>query len=100
MIELEFELNHSIKSKCLKWIVKTILPDYKEWKTHNQNKTDKNWERDWNNVFLGCKDYTDNFKPQEIRMTNKVLREKSNCVVCQSSKSRFLKEKQKIIEQL
>ena len=33
-------------------------------------------------------------------MTNKVLREKSNCVVRQSSKSRFLKEKQKIIEQL
>ena len=43
---------------------------------------------------LGCKDYTDNFKPQEIKMTNKVLREKSNCVVCQSSKSRFLKQKQ------
>ena len=31
---------------------------------------------------LRCKDYTDNFKPQEIKMTNKVLREKSNCVVC------------------
>ena len=31
---------------------------------------------------LGCKYYTDNFKPQEIKMTNKVLREKSNCVVC------------------
>ena len=26
-------------------------------------------------------------------MTNKVLREKSNCVVCRSSKSRFLKQK-------
>ena len=42
---------------------------------------------------LGCKDYTDNFKPQEIKMTNKVLREKSNCVVCWSNKSRFLKQK-------
>ena len=31
---------------------------------------------------LGCKDYTDNFKPQEVKMTNKVVREKSNCVVC------------------
>ena len=30
---------------------------------------------------LGCQDYTDNFKSQEIKMTNKVLREKSNCVV-------------------
>ena len=42
---------------------------------------------------LGCKDYTNNLKPQEIRMTNKVLREKSNCVACRSSKSRFLKQK-------
>ena len=31
---------------------------------------------------LGCKDYTHNFKPQEVKMTNTVLREKSNCVVC------------------
>ena len=36
---------------------------------------------------------TNNFEPQEIKMTNKVLREKSNCVVCRSSKSRFLKQK-------
>ena len=43
--------------------------------------------------YLGCKDYNDNFKLQEIKMTNKVLREKSNWVVCRSSKSRFLKQK-------
>ena len=42
---------------------------------------------------LGCKDYTPNFRPQEGKMTNKVLREKSNCIVCQSNKSRFLKQK-------
>ena len=42
---------------------------------------------------LGCKDYTHNFKPQEVKMTNKALRVKSNCVVCRSSKSRFLKQK-------
>ena len=28
------------KWKCLKWIVKNILPAYKKWKTHNQKK---NW---------------------------------------------------------
>ena len=28
--ELEFKSNHPIKAKCLKWIVKKILPDYKE----------------------------------------------------------------------
>ena len=31
---------------------------------------------------LGCEDYTHNFRPQEVKMTNKVLRKKSNCMVC------------------
>ena len=35
-----------------------------------------------------CKDYTHNFRPQAVKMRNKVLREKSNCVVCQSNKSK------------
>ena len=43
--------------------------------------------------YLGCKHFTHNFRPQEVEMTNNVLREKSNCVVCRSSKSRFLKQK-------
>ena len=38
-----------------------------------------------------CKDYTKHFRPQEVKMTNKVLREKFDCVVCRSNKSRFLK---------
>ena len=42
---------------------------------------------------LGCKDYTQNFRPEKVRSTNKVLREKSHYVVCWSSKSRFLKQK-------
>ena len=41
---------------------------------------------------LGCKDYTHNFRPQEVKMTNKVLREKSHCVACLSNKSGFLKQ--------
>ena len=40
---------------------------------------------------LGCKDFTHNLRPQEVKMTNKVLREKSHCVVSRSNKSRFLK---------
>ena len=36
LLELEFKSNDSIKSKCLKWVVKNILPKYKEWKTQNQ----------------------------------------------------------------
>ena len=31
---------------------------------------------------LACKDCTLNFRPEEVKMTKKVLREKSNCVVC------------------
>ena len=42
---------------------------------------------------FGCKDFTHNFRPQEVKMTNKVLREKSNFVVCRSNKSKFLKQK-------
>ena len=42
---------------------------------------------------FGCKDYTQNFRPEEVKMTNKLLREKSDCVVCRSNKSRFLKQK-------
>ena len=42
---------------------------------------------------FGCKDYTKNFRPQKVKMINKVLREISHCVVCRSNKSRFLKQK-------
>ena len=28
---------------------------------------------------LGCQNYTHNFKPQEVKLTDKVLQEKSNC---------------------
>ena len=31
---------------------------------------------------FGCKDYTKHFRSQQVKMTNKVLREKSDCVVC------------------
>ena len=41
---------------------------------------------------LGCKDFTHNFRPQEVKMTNKVIRESMNCVVCWANKSRFLKQ--------
>ena len=29
LLELEFRQHDAIKSKCLKWIVKNILPNYK-----------------------------------------------------------------------
>ena len=39
--------------------------------------------------WFGCKDYKQNFRPEKVEMTSKVLREKSHCVVCQSNKSKF-----------
>ena len=42
---------------------------------------------------LGCKDFTHYFRPQEVKIINKVLREKSNCIVCWSKKTRYLKQK-------
>ena len=42
---------------------------------------------------FGCKDYMKNFMPQEVKMTNKVLREKSHYLVCRFNKSRFLNQK-------
>ena len=42
---------------------------------------------------FGWKDYKQNFRSGKVKLTNKVLREKSHCVVCQSNKSRFLKQK-------
>ena len=43
---------------------------------------------------LWCKDFTHNFRAQEVKMTDKVVREKSNCVVYWSNKSRFLAKTQ------
>ena len=42
---------------------------------------------------FGCKDYTKNFRPREVKMKNKILRKKSHCVICWSNKARFLKQK-------
>ena len=41
-LELEFKQHNTIKSKCLKWIVKNILLNYKKWKHTIKNKTNKN----------------------------------------------------------
>ena len=62
-------------------------------KTQSKTKPIKTEKELGTTYCLGCKDFTHNFRPQKVKMTNKVLREKSNCVVCCSSKSRFLKQK-------
>ena len=61
--------------------------------TKSKIKQIKTWKELGTMYCLGCKDFTHNFRPQEVKMTNKVLREKSDCAVCRSNKPRFLKQK-------
>ena len=62
-------------------------------KTKSEIKPIKLGKQPGTTYCLGCKDFTHLCRPQEVKMTNKVLREKSNCVVSWSNKSRFLKQK-------
>ena len=44
-------------------------------------------------IFWGVKIFRTILGCQKLKMTNKVLREKSKCVVCRNATSRFLKQK-------
>ena len=72
--------------KCFTKIqrMKNIQSKIKPIKVGKQSKT--------TNCF-GCKDYTENFRQEKVKTTNKVLRQKSHFAFCRSSKSRFLKQK-------
>ena len=59
--------------------------------TQSEIKPIKTGKRPGTTNCLGCKEFTHNFRPQEVKATNKVLKEKSNYVICRSNKSRFLK---------
>ena len=61
--------------------------------TQSEMKPIKIGKRPGTTYCFRCKDFIHNFRPQEIKMTNKVLREKSNWVAFWSIKSRFLKQK-------
>ena len=63
--------------------IESILSDLKPIGTGRQPET---------TYCFWCKDYTKNFRPEKVKMTNKVVREKSHCIVCRSNKSRFLKQ--------
>ena len=47
-----------------------------------RNKTDKNWKKLGTTYCFDCKDFSHNFRSEKVKMTNKILREKSHCVVC------------------
>ena len=80
----------------MKYFVKKHFPHCKKWKTHNQKNPIKIGKQPETKYCFGCKDSTYNFRPQEVKMANKALREKSHSVVCRSNKSMFLKQKNKL----
>ena len=47
--------------------------------TQSEIKLIKIGKRPETTYCFGCKDYTQNFRPQEVKMTNKIPREKSQC---------------------
>ena len=61
--------------------------------TQSEIKPIKIGKRPGTTSCFGCNYFTHNFRPQDVKMTNQVLREKSSCLVFQSNKSRFLKQK-------
>ena len=61
--------------------------------TQSKIKLIKTGKKPGTTYCLECKHFIHNFRPQEVKMTKKVLQEKSNCVACRSNKSRFLKQK-------
>ena len=72
LLELEIKSNYSIKSKCLKWVVKNILPITKNEKnTQSEKNPIKIGKRLGTTYCFGCKDFTHNFRPQEIKHNNK-----------------------------
>ena len=62
-------------------------------KTQSKIKPIKTEKRLGTTYCFGCKGFAHNFRLQKVKMTNKVVREKSHCVVCRSNKSRILKQK-------
>ena len=74
---------------CQKHFTKLQKMKNTQWKT----KPIKIGKQPETMYCLGCKDYTQNFRPEKVKMTNKVLREKAHCIICRSNKSRFLKQK-------
>ena len=42
---------------------------------------------------FGCKEFTHNFRPEEVKMKNKVLRKKSYCVVCRNIDPKMFRTK-------
>ena len=50
-------------------------------KTQSKIKPIKIGKQPGTTYCFGCKDYMHNFRPEKVKMTDKVLREKSQCLL-------------------
>ena len=81
-------------NKAIKKVVKKHFTKLEKMKnTQSKIKSIKNGKQPGTTYCFGCKDHTKSFRPEKVKITNKVLREKSHCVVRWSNKSRFLNNK-------
>ena len=81
MLELKFKSNHSITTKTLKELLKKHFTKLQKMKnTQSKIKAIKIGKQLGTTYCFGCKDYTNNFRPEKVKMTNKALREKSHSV--------------------
>ena len=72
MLELEFRHDHSIRSKCLKWVVRKILPTLQ--KMHIYCKR--------------CNKHTGNTFPKKIILVSEnEIKGKSRCAICFTEKT-------------
>ena len=70
---------------------KNTLASYEKRKTHNQKIKPMKFGKELGTTYcLGCKDFTHNFRPHEVTMTNKVLRK--NRTVLFVAQIRFSKQ--------
>ena len=81
--------NKRIKTICQKHFTKL----QKMKNTQSKIKPIKIGKQSVTTYCFGCKDQMQSFSTEKMKMTNKVLREQSHCVLCRSNKSRFLKQK-------
>ena len=74
LLAFKFKSNHSIKSKCLMDCQKLFTKLQKMKNAQSEIKLIKIGTRLETTYCFGCKDFTLNFRPQKVKMTNKGLR--------------------------
>ena len=89
MLELEFKSNNSIKSKCLKWVVKKILPTLgkmvcKIYYQESQGKPFKAYIKKKNTYCLRYNTRRDNKLITTTKVLNNLIAQNSMCVDCDS----------------